>query len=137
FKGNILIVTFASTNPRNPLVLSTTVTPYRPGTGGGKAQIANNLFLFGGARDAAGNNLVLQVDIRNPLQPVVTPYTTPAPVTSMAVVGNVLHTTAGAAGYAAYRIPGVTQAQLSLSGSCGGPVNWTLNPPGVGTLTSA
>jgi hypothetical protein len=52
----------------------------------------------------------------------------------MAVVGDVLHTSTGAGGYAAFRIPGLSSGQYT-AGSCSAPATWTLNPPGLGSIT--
>jgi len=65
---------------------------------------------------------------------VVTPYIVPATVTGMTVSRNLLHVTAGPAGYAIYQIPGVTPVQYGLSGNCSAPVTWTLSPSTAGTL---
>jgi hypothetical protein len=81
--------------------------------------------------------VLLLVDATNPRSPVMTSYPVPAAVTGMAVAGNVLHVSAGAAGYAAYQIPGATPVHYGLTGSCGGPVSWTLNPSSTGTLSTS
>ncbi|MBZ5729371.1 MAG: Ig-like domain-containing protein, partial [Acidobacteriia bacterium] len=137
FQGNVVITTFDITDPRNPVLLATKVTPYTPGKIGAKARIGDNLFLFGAARDSSGQPVMLLVDIGNPSNPTVTPYSTATLVTRMVAIGNVLHTTNGAGGYAAYRIPGVEQQQYQLTGSCNVPVNWMLSPPGLGAITPA
>jgi RHS repeat-associated protein len=138
FQGNTVIVTFDISSPRNPKILATITTAYKAGGGGPKAQIGNNLFLFGGVRDQSNHDLMLLVDITNPLNPVITPYSVPAPVTKMAVSGQYLHVTAGAAGYAIYQIPGITATQYGLSASCNGPFTWSLNPAtGAGTLSAS
>ena len=66
----------------------------------------------------------------------MTPYTVPAGVTNMTVAGNLLHVIAGAAGYAIYQIPGVTATQYSLTGNCGGPVNFSISPLTQGTISA-
>jgi hypothetical protein len=96
-----------------------------------------NLFVFGGVQDGSGNNLLLLVDTTNPLNPIVTPYPAAAPIRSMVVAGNVLHTSSAAGGYVAYQIPGITPTQYGLSGNCGGPVAWTLNLSTTGSITAA
>jgi hypothetical protein len=55
----------------------------------------------------------------------------------MTVAGNLLHVTAGAAGYAVYRIPGVTATQYSLTGNCGGPVNFSISPLTQGSISAS
>ena len=138
--GNLVVTTFDITNPRNPSILASIVLPYKPASPspvpGSAIQIGPNLFLFGGAQDSSGNNLLLLVDTTNKFNPVVTPYPVPAAVTNLAIAGNLLHVTAGAAGYAVYQIPGVTPTQYGLTGSCNGPVNWTLNPTTAGSVTA-
>jgi len=101
YTGHIVVTTFDIANVRQPVVLASVVTSYQPGAGGGSAQIGTNLFLFGGVRDSAGNNVLLLVDTTNRLSPFVRSYPVPAAITRMVVAGNVLHTSAGAAGYAA------------------------------------
>jgi RHS repeat-associated protein len=137
FIGNIVIVTFDISNPRNPQVLATIPTTYLTGAPGSKAQIATNQFLFGGMKDASNRNVVLLVDITNPLNPAVTPYFVPAAVVNMTVSGNYLHVSAGKAGYAIYQIPGIVPTQYGLTGACGGPVTWSLTPAGTGTLSAS
>lgn len=113
FTGNIVISTLDITDPRNPVVLATTSTPYFPGAGGGKARIGDNLFLFAGVQDSSSNPLLLMVDTADPRNPSLKTYPIFAPVTNMVPVGNILHTTNGAAGYAAYQIPGITPIQFN------------------------
>ena len=55
----------------------------------------------------------------------------------MTVAGNLLHVAAGAAGYAVYRIPGVTATQYSLTGNCAGPVNFSISPLTQGTISAS
>jgi len=77
----------------------------------------------------------LVVDTTDPLNLRLSSFIVPVPITQMAVVGDVLHTSAGPGGYAAFRIPGLTSGQYA-AGSCSAPATWTLNPPGVGNITS-
>ena len=135
YLGNLVLTTFDIANPRSPAILASIVLPYKPATSGPAVQIGVNLFVFAGAQDTSGSNLLLLVDTTDPRNPVVTPYPLPAPATDLVVAGSVLHVTAGAAGYAAYQIPGVTPTRLT--GSCGAPVNWTLYPPTAGSLTAS
>ena len=138
FQGNLAVVTFDITNPQSPNLLRTATTAYRPSLAGPSSavQIGTNLFLFGGMLDTAGNNVLLQVDVTNPLNPVLTSYSTPARVTNMTLSGNVLHTSNGAGGYAAYQIPGVAPLNYSLTGNCSGPFTWTLSAGSAGSITS-
>jgi hypothetical protein len=117
--------------------MASIVLPYTNYSTGPAIQIGVNLTLFAGAVDSSGNNLVLLVDTTNPLIPVVTPYAVPAGITNMTVAGNLLHVTAGAAGYAVYQIPGVTAIQYSLTGNCGGPVNFSISPLTQGTISAS
>jgi hypothetical protein len=135
--GNLVLTTFNIANPRSPSILASIVLPYTNYSAGPAIQIGVNLSLFAGAVDSSGNNLVLLIDTTNPLIPVVTPYTVPAGITNMTVAGNLLHVTAGAAGYAIYQIPGVTATQYSLTGNCGGPVNFSISPLTQGTISAS
>ena len=135
--GNLVLTTFNIASPRSPSIVASIVLPYTNYSAGPAIQIGVNLSLFAGAVDSSGNNLLLLVDTTNPLIPVVTPYTVPAGITNMTVAGNLLHVTAGAAGYAVYRIPGVTATQYSLSGNCGGPVNFSISPLTQGTISAS
>jgi hypothetical protein len=129
--------TFDITNPQSPAIIKTTATPYgTASTTGGWAQIATNLFVFGGVIDTNGKNAILQVDISDPLNPVLTTFDVPSQVTNMVVSGNILHTTNGSGGYAAYQIPGVSATNYALTGNCAGPSSWGMSPSGVGTLSS-
>jgi RHS repeat-associated protein len=137
YLGNLTLTTFDITNPRSPSILANIVLPYTKFYAGPAVQIGPNLSLFAGAIDSSGNNLLLLIDTTNPLVPVVTPYTVPAGVTGMTVVGNLLHVTAGAAGYAIYQIPGVTNSQYHLTGNCNGPFKWDLGLGAQGTLSAS
>jgi hypothetical protein len=135
--GNIVVTTFDLTNPRSPAILKSLTTTYSPGLGGGSALIGPNLFLFGGVKDSTGNNVILLVDITDPLHPVLTPYPVFAPVTRMVAIGRILHVTHGAAGYAAYLIPGATSVPYTSSASCNPPVTWSPVPPGLGSISAS
>jgi len=137
FLGSLTLTTFDITNPRSPAILANIVLPYTNFSPGSAVQIGPNLSLFAGVADSSGNPLLLLVDTTNPLVPVVTPYTVPAAVSNMVVAGNLLHVTAGSAGYAIFQIPGVTASQYQLTGNCGGPFNWTLSPATQGTLSAS
>jgi hypothetical protein len=93
YLGNLVLTTFDIADPRNPAILASIVLPYLPAKPGPAVPIGVNLFLFGGALDTAGNNLLLLVDTTNPRSPIVTPYSVPALVTDLAVTGTVLHVT--------------------------------------------
>ena len=137
-RGSLVLTTFDITNPRSPAVLSSIVLlPYTNFREGPAVQIGPNQSLFAGVSDSSGNPLLLLVDTTNPLNPTVTPYSVPSFVTEMTVSGNLLHVTAGPAGYAIYQIPGVTASQYHLTGSCGGPFNWTLSTQTPGASISA
>jgi RHS repeat-associated protein len=132
--GNIVVTTFDLTDPQNPAILASLTTTYIPGSGGGSEQIGSNLFLFAGVRNASGHDVMLLVDTTNPMSPVLTPFPVLSPVTHMVAIDNLLHTTS-TAGYAVYRIPGVTAGQSVLTGSCAQPVTWSLNPLSPGGIT--
>ncbi|HLK66747.1 MAG TPA: malectin domain-containing carbohydrate-binding protein [Bryobacteraceae bacterium] len=137
-QGSIVVTTFDLTNPRSPAVIASTATSYQPGLGGGAAQIGTNLFVFGGVRDSAGNNVLLLVDTSNPRNPVLTSYPVVAGITRLVAAGNILHATLGAAGYAIYQIPGLTATEQTLSGSCNAPVTFSMNPAsGQGNVTAS
>jgi large repetitive protein len=104
----LVIVTFDITNPALPAILAT-VAPanLQLGLGGGQARIGDKLFLFGQVQDTTGQQLLLLVDTTDPHNPALRTFPIGTPVTRMVASGNVLHTTSGAAGYAAYSIPGV------------------------------
>jgi uncharacterized membrane protein len=104
--GNVVLTTFDITDPRNPHIISTTPLPYKATDGTPAARIGDNLFLFGGAATAAGTNLLILADTTNPASPSLRTYPVPFAVTFMTAAGTILHTTDGAAGYAAYQIPG-------------------------------
>ena len=121
-QGNIVVATFDITDPRSPLLLSSTVTNYSVGPGGGAARIGNNLFAFAGVVDANYNPVMLVVDTTNPQAPVFESSFIAQPFTSMQVVGSTLYATIGAGGFAIYSIPGGT----SPSSVCPSSLDTTL-----------
>jgi hypothetical protein len=106
--GNIVVATFDITDPRSPLLLSSTVTNYSVGVGGGAARIGSNLFAFAGVVDVNNNPVMLVVDATNPRAPVFESSYIAQPFTSMQAVGSTLYATLGTGGFAIYSIPGGT-----------------------------
>jgi hypothetical protein len=113
--GNIVITIFDVSNPRVPAIISITPTSYSVGPGGGSAQIGNNVYAFAGVQDSSGNDVLLTVDVTNPLVPVINSLPLAQPFTNMRVVGTILYATLGSAGFAAYSIPGVSGATSTCS----------------------
>jgi hypothetical protein len=107
-QGNIVVATFDITDPRSPVLLSSTATNYSVGVGGGAARIGNNLFAFAGVVDANNNPVMLVVDTTNPQSPLFESSFIAQPFTSMQAVGTTLYATLGSGGFAIYSIPGGT-----------------------------
>jgi len=141
----LVIVTFDITNPSNPAILAT-VAPanLQLGVGGGQARIGDNLFLFGQVQDTTGQQLLLLVDTTNPSNPSLRTFPIGTAVTRMVASGNILHTTSGAGGYAAYSIPGVGgggqfTAQVQVPKGTGvnyDPASFNVAPTTITTGTS-
>jgi uncharacterized protein (TIGR03437 family) len=71
------VSTLDITDPRNPVVVTTTSTSMRPDlSGGGGAAIGNGQFAFAGQRTGTQSGFLL-VDARNPQSPQVTTLNTP------------------------------------------------------------
>jgi hypothetical protein len=113
-KGNIVVTTFDVSDRRSPAILSTTTTTYTVGVGGGATRIGNYLFAFAGVLDANNNQVLLIVDISNPLAPVLQSFPISQPFTSMQAVGTTLYATLGAGGFATYSIPGIGGGPVSV-----------------------
>ncbi len=139
FPGHFYITTFDIADPRNPAILASIQTPYMTGPNDGATvapvRIADHLILFGGVEDAQSNPLLLLADISDPRNPNVRAFPVPVPITQMVVSGGVLYASAGAGGLAIFQIPGLTTGQYTPA-SCSAPATWTLNPPGLGTITA-
>ncbi|MGD0015381.1 MAG: PKD domain-containing protein, partial [Bryobacteraceae bacterium] len=137
--GNIVVTTFDMTDVRNPAILASVTTSFKPGTGGGAAaRIGDDLFLFAGVRDSTDRDVLLLVDTVDPKNPVLRSWPVVMPVTRMVAVGNVLHATHGAGGYAAYRIPGIDTVQFNAevqvpknTGVTYDPASFTLAPSSI------
>jgi hypothetical protein len=111
-KGNIVVTTFDVSDPRQPQVLSINPTTYTVGNGGGAVLIGTNLFAFGGTLDANGNNVLLVVDTTNAAAPIVESIPISQPFTDIHVAGTTLFATLGSGGFAAYSIPGTSNAPV-------------------------
>ncbi len=115
--GNIVVATFDITDPRAPVLLSSTVTNYSVGVGGGATRIGNNLFAFAGVVDANNNTVMLVVDATNPQSPLFESSFIAQPFTSMQAVGSTLYATLGSGGFAIYSIPGGASPSTSCPSS--------------------
>ena len=104
--GNIVVATFDVTDPRSPVLLSSTVTNYSTGVGGGATRIGTNLFAFAGVADSNNNPVMLIVDTTNPQSPVFSSVFLAQPFSSIQAIGSYLYATLGAGGFAIYSIPG-------------------------------
>lgn len=110
-QGKIVVAVFDVVDRRSPALITSVKTNYVVGLGGGSARIATNVFAFAGVEDLAGNPVLLVVDISNPQLPLIQAYPIGQPFSSIDVVGNTMYATLGAAGFAAYSVPGgVTQS---------------------------
>src|SRR5262249_37906278 len=86
--------------------------------------------------DTNGKNAILQVDISDPLNPVLTTFDVPTQVTNMVVSGNILHTSNGSGGQGGNPITGVSRTTHPLNRACAAASSRGMSPPGVGTLNS-
>jgi uncharacterized protein YegL len=111
--GNTVVATFDVSDRRAPALLAAVKTAYKPGAGGGATRIGSFLFAYSGVTDANNNPVLLVVDIANPSTPVIQSLPLTQPLTSMQAVGTTLYATLGAAGFAAYSIPGVGSVPAS------------------------
>jgi uncharacterized membrane protein len=115
--GNIVIGTFDVSDPRNPVLISAIPTPYGSNAIRNSVQIGPNLFLFGGIKQInsafSSSPLLLLVDITNPRVPKFTTFPVAAQVDNMVARDTTLFTASDSAGFAAYRIPGITGSQFT------------------------
>ena len=116
-QGKIVVATFDITDPRSPQLLSSTVTDYSVGVGGGATRIGNNLFAFAGVVDANNNPVMLVVDATNPQAPLFESSFITQPFTSIQAVGSTLYATLGSGGFAIYSIPGGSSPTTSCPAS--------------------
>jgi uncharacterized protein (TIGR03437 family) len=103
--GPTNVSTFDITDPRNPVLLTTTTTGVQPALGGnGGAPIGTGQFAFAGTRAGTQNNILL-VDARNSQSPQSTTITTPDILRNVFVVGsNYLYALIDNTGLAVYQI---------------------------------
>ena len=103
--GPTSVSTFDISDPRNPVLLTTSQTNVRPALGGnGGALIGTNQFAFAGTRAGNQNNILL-VDARNSQSPQSTTVTTPDILRNVFVVApNYLYALIDNTGLSVYQI---------------------------------
>ena len=115
-KGKLVFVTLDLSNRRSPEIITTKISDYKPGSGGGFAKIGANLFAVAGVRNAADQELMLVVDTSNPRNVAFKEFPLTNPVTSLEAIGKVLYATTNA-GLRIYDIPDADAVVLSSCAS--------------------
>ncbi len=112
FSGNLTLSVLDISNPDSPQLLGTTLVTDST-TSGGAVALGNGLFAVSGAT-IAGQAEILIVDPTNPNNLVVAAIPTPAPVTQIAVSGDLLYT-ASSAGVGIYQINSLVGEPVTIS----------------------
>jgi hypothetical protein len=116
-RGNIVVTTLDTAQRRSPKLITTKITNFVVGKGGGAAILGVDLFAFAGVQDVDGNPVLLTVRTTDPREPVIQAYPLAQPFTSMQAVGNILFATLGVNGLAAFSIPGGSLSNPSCPNS--------------------